>query len=272
MIVRWVSRFRYHAVAVACMFLAGCAARLPSSFPITGETRTAVLKEYLFFQQRCYSTPPIDADISLEIEGFGRHFRASGMLQIQPPSSLRTTILDQVGRPLFIMIADGQSLTLVNSMKGEALIGTIASITRESSEYLDLGSEEVVRLLTGRYAPSLNTIVDVRRERQAGDYYAWLIFPAAEENRHNILFDPSANRIMRHVLSDESGDILLDIRYSWGEEKRGGCALPSALLMSGASLGGEVTLGYEQVIPQPAIPENTFHLTLPDHYNVRRIE
>lgn len=270
MIFAWRSRSRYWTVLIACILLAGCAARLPSSLPLAEGSRQDILARYQTFRQRDCSAP-IDADILLEMDTFGKHLKASGMLQVQPPSSLRTTILDQLGRPLFILIAAGESLTLVNSMKGEALVGTVASITRENSDYLDLGTEEVIRLLTGRYAPSPYSIVDVRRDKQSG-ICAWLIFPAPDENRHNILFDPVAERILRHAISDKSGDVLLDIRYSWNNEESSDCSLPAALVMSGTVLGGEVTLRYEQLLLQSVLPEETFHLTLPEHYNIRIVE
>jgi hypothetical protein len=264
------SRLFLYVVLCFSLFQAGCATRLPFSVPASDKVRDEIIARYLTSGQEICSTP-IDADISLEMESFGKHLRASGMLQIQPPSLLRVTILDQVDRPLFILVAKGESLTLVNSMKGEALVGSVREFIRAGNESLNLGIEEIILLLTGRYYPPPSCIMDVRLDQESGKS-VWLVFPAAEEKRLNIVFDPGTGRIMRHVFTDGMGNILLDIGYRWKKDTDENCVLPAELSVGGEVVEGKITLEYDRILSEPVLPESTFQLTLPEHYIIREMK
>lgn len=260
----------YFLAVLWSIFQAGCAEKLPVTMPLAESQREGILAHYQSFRNKdC--TFPIDADVSLDLNSFGRHLKAAGFLQIQPPSFLRTTIVDKVGRPLFILVTAGDSFTLVNSVKGEVFVGSAASIIRDREHPLDLQAEEVVSLLTGRFAPPASFIRDVRSDQQSGTR-VWLVFFLSGKNNHNILFDSGSERIIRHVIDNDAGDILLDINYVWRDEKYGKCSLPETLVLTGAALGGEVRLKYDLIMLPPVLPEKTFELTLPEHYIIKRNE
>ncbi|MDH3329092.1 MAG: DUF4292 domain-containing protein [Desulfobulbaceae bacterium] len=260
----------YFLAVLWSIFQAGCADKLPVSMPIAESQRGDIFAHYQSFRNNdC--THPIDADVSLDLNSFGRHLKAAGFLQLQPPSLLRTTIVDKVGRPLFILVTAGDAFTLVNSMKGEVFVGSAASIIRDREHPLDLQPEEVVSLLTGRFAPPVSFIRDVRSDQQS-DTTVWLVFSLSGKNSHNILFEPESERIIRHIIGNDAGDILLDINYVWRDEKRGKCSLPDKIMITGAALDGEVRLKYDLIMLPPVLPEKTFELNLPEHYIIKRNE
>ncbi|MDW7772064.1 MAG: hypothetical protein SCH71_04150 [Desulfobulbaceae bacterium] len=260
----------WYPVLFWSFFQAGCAARLPASIPLAEEQRGEILAHYQSFQKRDCSIP-LDADISLDARSFGKNWKSTGFFLIQPPSRLRMTIVDPVGRPLFILIAAENFFTLVNTGKGEALVGSAAALAGENEDFAEFRAEDVISLLTGRFLPPPFLLTDMRRDKES-DTFVWLVFAAAAEKSHNILFDPDEKRIVRHIFADPGGEILLDIRYGPGEENSGTCSMPDALVITGSAVGGEVTLRYDLVMPRGVIPESNFELTLPEHYNIRRME
>lgn len=190
---------------------------------------------------------------------------------LQPPERLRATIIDTMGRPLLILIGSGDSFTLVNSPRGEALIGTVYGLTRETDRPVDLQAGDVISLLTGRFFPPPPLLEDMRRDKEIAAF-VWLYFSAEGDIRHNILFDPQTGRIMRDILHDGEGNILLDVRYLRENEGAAECSLPDGLVISGDALGGEVTLKYDLVMRPQAIPDNTFELELPEHFVIKRMD
>jgi len=260
----------YVLILICCIIQAGCAVKLPQSTPIKGSERAYILDRYISLQKKdCAQS--IDADVSFELKTFGKHQKATGFLQIQPPSLLRITIVDQVGRPLFILVSTGKTFTLVDSMQGQGIIGSVESISKQEGEPLYLQADEVISLLQGRLTPAESYLQDVRQDKRTSEL-VWLIFSPHEENRHNVLFNPEAGRIERYVVDNKSGDIILDIDYSWNDLIGDKCPMLQEIKVTGAFFQGEITLKYDLILPEAVVPENVFELTLPEHYTIKRIE
>ncbi len=252
------------------LLLTGCAGRLPRSSPIQGDERASIIERYRSLLQRDCGRP-MDADVSFELKTFGRHRNATGFLQVLPPSFLRATINDPVGRPVFLLVSTGETFILVDSLKGRGIAGSVESITRQDGEPLYLQPEEVVALLQGRLAPPVSSLQDVRRERAAPGP-AWLIFSPRQGNRQSILFDPAAGRIRRYVVEGTGGEIILDVVYTWSDAVEEQCPVPLEIKVSGTVFQGEVSMTYDAVMPDAEVPESLFQLTLPEHYTIRYLD
>lgn len=249
----------------------GCAPKLPSTLPVTDVQRQNVLDRYQTFRARDCNDP-LDADIAMNLQSFGTSLQADGFMQIQPPGQFRVTIIDQLGRPAVILIGSKDLLTLVNIAKGRALIETVSSLTRESDNPVDLATSEIVSLLTGRLAQPVSDLLDMRLDRETGTLY-WLIFPSRNKNRHAALFNPETQSIIRHIITDQEGKIILDIMYRDKAGIKAECPLPEELTITGGSLGGgEITVRYERVTRPEMIRESTFEIDLPEHYIIERKE
>ena len=261
---------RYFPVVFFLLFLTGCAARLPQTIPVSQTQKDDILAHYLDSRSRDCDFP-VDADVILDIRSFGRKMMVDGYLQIQPPSFVRATVLDKVGRPLFILVAKGDELTFVDSMKGKALIGPVGSLIRNNDFPVRMETGEFAALLIGRFFPDELLLQDIRTEEKT-KRSAWLVFSAPGGNLNRILFDFSAERIIRHAVENREGDILLDIRYEWNDEIKDQCSPPSTLSVSGEVLDGEVELLYTRVMRPEQISPDVFELSLPDHYRIRHAE
>lgn len=269
MIFRWPSLLIF-LLLIWCFVQAGCVSRLPESYPVAAGQQKNILKCYNSFREKNVALP-IDSDIKVDLQSFGSHMTADGYLQMQPPRLLRMTIIDKVGRPAFVLLGNGEEITMVNAMKGEALTGTIYSLTRKEDNPVALQTDDVLGLLTGRFAPDPTFLLNIRQDKKTGSL-VWLIFSSTGGNQNSILFDPSSECILRHVINKPSGEILMDIEYVREGEKNAGCTLPGRLRLTGSSLGGEIVLQYEKLYPVEAIPDKTFELDLPKHYKIRRME
>jgi hypothetical protein len=262
--------FSFLLVLGCGIFLAGCADRLPRSTPLQGDERESVIERYRS-QLNKDCGKPMDADVSFELKTFGSHQKATGFLQVLPPSFLRVTIVDPVGRPVFILVSAGETFIMVDSVKGQGVAGSIESITKQDGEPLYLQPSEVVSLLQGRLTPQVSSLLDVRREKHTRDR-AWLIFALHKDNKHSVLFDPAAGRIERYVVESTSGDIILDVDYTWGDAIKEECPVPLQIKVSGTVFQGEVIMKYDFVSPDAKVPERIFQLTLPEHYTIRYLD
>ncbi len=262
--------YPYCLILVCCILLAGCSAKLPQTTPVEGKEREYLLDRYQVLHNRACAKS-IDADVSFVLKTFGKHQKAAGFLQVLPPSSLRVTIFDQIDRPIVIFVSTGETFTLVDSMNGQGIVGSVESITKHEGASLYLQPDEVITLLQGRLTPETSCLLEVRKDKNNSEL-AWLIFSPNEKNRHNVLFDAEAERIHRYVIGNSMGKILLDIKYTWRDVIEGDCILPDELKVTGAVLKGDVTLKYDHVIVDAVIPESIFKLTLPEHYNIKVIE
>lgn len=261
---RFVFQFFLFCFLFCCLTLTACVKKLPSTLPLPVEQRENALYLYQLFREENCSIP-LDTDISIDIDTFAKHIKASGYMQLQHPENFRITLVDPVGRPLYIFVAADDYLTLVNSMKGEVRIGSVSAFLRDLEQDIYLEPDQVIPLLTGRFAPDSSYIMDVRRD-ELNSGLVWLVFSLDDGREHHVLFDTTNSRILRHIIITDSDDIELDIKYTWNKTETNLCNFPGALNITSDNLGGEAVLNYDLVLRPKRIPDKTFQLSLPSHY------
>ncbi len=262
---------RCGALFLVCGFLlAGCAGRLPSTAPVAGNAKTLVLKRFQdFLDRECARS--VDADVTLSWQALWSGATVRGMLQIQKPAMLRYTAVDPLGRPLFIIVSDGVTFTAVDTLKGEGYTGPVTSPFWRKYVPEGISPKELFFWLSGGLQPGELRVDDVRLGKNSP--WPWIILSAAGGLRHQVLFDPAAGRILRHVVTDRDRTILLDVTYSGAVRPQddSGCPWPEELEIKGAAIPGTIRIRFDRILSEAVLPAATFRLALPVHYPVHKI-
>ena len=238
--------------------------------PLDYKEKQQIFSRFQDFQNRTCDNS-IDADVTLELTTLGKSEKASGILQARIPSFVRYAVTDPLGRSLLLFASDGRTFTLVNSRKGEGYTGSTGS--RYFTKYVPAGvlPEDVFSWLSGRL--SLNRLVFELAGRGKDQIQAvWLQAEGSGKNSHHVLFDPQTERILRHLVADNSRDILFDVRYENYVQDRSRCPWPMKLTIESKEITGTVTLYYEQVYFNSSFNPGLFQLSLPPHFKIKSVE
>lgn len=253
---------------LAVFLLAGCAGKAPRTSTLESNEKEQVRAAYAqFAQQTCPLS--LDGDVTLEVRMLGRTEKSAGILQYEGPSSFRYTMVDPLGRSLFIMATDGFTFTMVYNREAKAVTGSTAS--RFWRDYVPDGvsAADIVLLLAGR-PPADMSLKDVRSDRDSAGF--WLYGVGEEGIRHEILTDPQTSRVLRHILKDGRETVLFDVgydRYAAGDQP---CPLPMTLRVAGKTITGTILLHFDRMFSGQPIPARTFQITPPGHFLVQEVE
>ena len=87
-----------------------------------------------------------------------------------------------------------------------------------------------------------------------------------------MLFSQKDNQVTRHIVEGENKIILLDVVYSDYDSTTPHCAKPNQLKIEGTEITGTLTIHFDEFFPKGLISPDIFHLTLPEHFNVKNVE
>jgi outer membrane lipoprotein-sorting protein len=248
----------------------GCASKIPLSLPLAESEKPFILNQLQEFQSRnCIES--LDADVTLEWEMYGKTKKIPGMLQLQAPSFLRYSVVDPLGRQLFILVSDGNSFSLVDNSKAKALTGQVNSNFWKKYIPSFITSKDYISWLTGRLPAEPFEVKEVRRDKKSVKAI-WLITGWKNTIRHHVLFFPETGQVTRHIVEGENKDILLDVMYTNYDSGSLSCAKPLLLKVEGTKISGTVKVHFDEILPETLIPPSIFHLNLPAHFTVKIVE
>jgi hypothetical protein len=228
-----VRRFWRHALqylivllCVSVVFIQGCAKSVLQTYPASDQEIEAALAAFSRYQtisaQVCACCLDAEADAALAVSGwFSDHTgKLSGYLQAMKPGYIRFVALNPLGQPLFIFVTDGNMFKSLNVLEEKAYLGPVHS--QAYKKFAPPGFEPQFSFywLTGMFRPGDIRIQEVMRDREQGKF--WLQIQHANARTDSmILFDARQLLILRHVLRNEEGEHLFDIRYGDHQELPG---------------------------------------------------
>lgn len=259
------------ALLVCCLLLAGCAGRLPRTYPLTVVEKEHVLSRFEeFLHHRCLRV--LDADVTLEMQMLGKSEIAPGMLQAMSPSYLRYTVADPLGRSLAIVVTDGTTFTMVDNRRAEAVTGPVESGFWYEFFPPGVYVEDFIPWLTGRL-PDQDFQINATLGDRDDPTLVWMISPAGEGMWHDIGFDFAAGVMRRHILRSETDNkALLDVRYIRYNMEDAQCPLPMELEVAGQSITGTLLIRFDRIFTDTTLSPRIFLLDIPDHYTVEEVE
>lgn len=256
---------------VCCLLLAGCAGKLPRTYSLTVSEREQILTRLDgFMQRRCSGA--LDADVTLEMRFLGKTETAPGMLQALPPSYLRYTVTDPLGRSLAIVVTDGSTFTMVDNRNAEAVTGPVDSAFWNEFVPAGIFVEDIIPWLNGRLSDQDFRITGVYGDRDV-PALAWLISVTGDGLTHEIGFDYAEGVLRRHILkNDADNTVVLDVKYTRYSQKDTQCPVPLELAVEGRSITGTLFIRFDRVFTDSTLSPRIFQLVLPDHYTVNEVE
>jgi len=213
----------------------------------------------------------LDADVTVQWQGYGKNGTIPGMLQMQAPSLLRFSVVDPLGRQHFILVSDGDTFTLINNSRSTAYAGPADSPFLRRYIPACISPHHYHDWLTGRLPFGEGSFKHFRWDAESPEA-VWLITGWEDGVRHHVLFAPESATIKQHLVEGEDGGVLLDVVYDDYQANELDCLLPHLLRIEGATISGTALVRYDKIFPVREIPERHFQIVIPDHFTVETVE
>lgn len=256
-------------LSVLLLFLSGCA-KLPCSVAVSVEERLAAessFKEMLAAHRECGRC--CDADVIVTLESPLRYGTFSGYLEVMPPSYLKFVGLNPLGQPLVVLNTDGRNFQYVVVPEAMGYEGSVRAKAFENYSPEGFMPEVSYYFLTGRLWPEPPPISDVGKDPDTMGY--WITFISDNGSKQSlVLFEPHEKYLLRHLVLDRNGSILMDIQYgdyqlTDPKAKDGGrtCRLPGTITLTSGSHNGVLKLSLRDWATDVSFCEKDFWVEIP---------
>lgn len=270
----------------------GCTRTVLQTYPASSDEIATVKEAFARFRQfgreQCSCCLDAEVDVTVSISGWisDHTGKFSGYLQAMQPGYMKFVAINPLGQPLYIFTTDGRIFTGLNVHTEKAYLGSVQSQTYMKFAPLGFEPEFSYYWLTGRLPPGDTRIVAVTRNREPGKF--WLRIhrvPATTDSM--ILFDPANLLILRHVMLDERGERLVDIRYddyqsmaaaadiygnvapanlAAGNGAATSCKVPATISIASREDAGEIGLRLYAFLKEPHLAAEDFAVHIPENF------
>jgi len=256
------------ALLFSVLLLAGCAGNLPPTIPLTGaqvEDASALVQRIR--ERRCPDF--LDADVTINWQGYGQSRTLSATLQVSERSGLRVSFLDPLFRPFLILAAGGTTFILVDNQQGRAYTGRVDSSFLHKYIPAGLQLSTCFSLLAARF-PSIKTPL-LRCARSEKENTYWFVFTGRNGGRQHLEIDPDSGLLLRQLLVDADQSIILDVRYDSYQFLQKECFYPVHIFIEGKDISGSMQISLDKLYNTP-LADAIFHLEIPEHFRVTEVE
>jgi outer membrane lipoprotein-sorting protein len=279
-------------VSASVLFSQGCARSILQTVPAAGdeigEATTAFSRYQEMYQGHCGCCLDAEANAAVSVSGwFSNHTgKLSGYLQAMAPGYIKFVALNPLGQPVYILVTDGSEFKSLNVLERKAYLGSVYSETFKKFSPPGFEPEHSFYWLTGRLEPEELQVKAVRRDRELPAY--WLqVRHAKSGNDSMVLFDPRELLVLRHVLLDEKGELLVDVKYEAyqseaGKEYRhseddqagenhtapgeGMCSVPGRIHVSSGSGAQDIEIALSSLLAGADFVPEDFSLEVPANF------
>lgn len=253
---------------IALFFMCGCAAKLPRlEAPSVQQQEAAEI-----MLQRYLERPRIaalDADIRIHWDMPASSGGVDGLLQVQKEGLLRLTIVDPLGRSLYILVSNGRTFTLVDNQEGKGYQGAVEAEFLESYIPAHIISGDLFSLLGGLMPGEREQVDEVGID---GKNIIWYAFRAGR-NEHRILLEGAAPVMRRHVIEDNRQGENTSIAYSdYFPVDPAGSLWPRLITLTGNSIYGTLQLEIKDVVSVLPGDAANFQIAIPPHFSRERVQ
>ncbi|MCX5875671.1 MAG: hypothetical protein NT087_05125 [Deltaproteobacteria bacterium] len=263
------------------LLLSGGCATLPSTKPLAElqqQQAVVLFRETMARQQDCPSC--LDAQVRLSLKSVVQNGTISGFIQAKAPSFLKFTGLNPLGQPLLFLTTDGTFFryVVVPEAKGYEGLVTAAAFKKYAPQGFD--PAHGFYWLSGRLAPEKLRIFSVAEDPEG--HGLWLELAYADDAsaggllRRHVLFDPAQRVILRHLVADPDGRIMVDVRYDdYAKASEGGsdnCRLPGVIRIHANNNGALMELTLGDWLPDASFNAGDFRVDLPLGFTLVPVE
>lgn len=212
----------------------------------------------------------LDASAAVSIKSLWRSGTVEGYLQAMQPSYLKFVGVNPLGQPFLLFATDGDLFRLVSVPDAKGYEGTVQA--RAFRKYAPRGFDPKAGFawLTGRLPGDLDKVLEVEREDGAENVYWITVGLRNSPLTHQVLFDAVDEVIRRHIVLDEGGAMLLDVRYEGyvpAPEGNGAqhirCRFPAKITVTSGDHNGTLSVAFSDWLPAPRFGPADFVLRIP---------
>ena len=262
-------RFRQQWCVLCCLLLlSGCASQFPRTLAVNGpelDRGRAGLERFL--EKSCFRA--VDADVRLGWQAYGQHETYPATLQAMAPSFLRCAAVDPLGRPVVLLVTDGDVFSVVDNRHAEGYVGSTDSDF--IGRYLPAGisGHDLFFWLSGRIPTSGLQVLSVRKAAQGTMF--WYELDYGDRMVHRVALD--GDHLSRHLVLDEEGRVVVDVRYGNYSDAAGAgqCAWPATIEISGKDSVAVLSLEFTRIYSFSLLQKKLFQVQFPDHFTVHRV-
>jgi hypothetical protein len=250
------------------LLLGGCAIKLPQTEQLGGRgLKQAEARLNAFMGQSCVEAA--DSDVKLTWRAYAQQETYPATMQAAAPALLRLALNDPLGRPLFLLGADGKTFTLADNRKSLGYTGSteLKFIRRFLPAFIPM--DDMFFWLSGRVRPERMRAAAARLD---GEGRVWWHGGSSDGKTVHILALDEENRLSRHLIADKQTDeVLFEARYSGYQKTPKDCAWPGRIELAGKALEAEYTIEFSEIFGFSPIEPQRFHVTLPPHFTVKQM-
>lgn len=253
------------------LFLLNSCAGLPGSINISSREEKIVSDSFnavLARQQDCGSS--LDANVTVTFNSFLQSGTVSGYFQAMSPSYVKFVGENLFGQPIIVFTTDGENYSYATVLEQKVYEGGVTSRTYKKYAPTGFMPDLGFYWLTGRLLPAQSKVLDVGRQKDGENY--WIKLSGEQENIFSlVLFDSKKQIVRRHILVDDKGKALLDMRYSDFNkpDNRDGesiCMLPGDIVVKSSGHRASLEIHFRDWLEHAEFPENDFELFFPSSF------
>ncbi len=249
--------------------LSGCASKLPKTIPLAAVQQQEADNIFMAFLQ-VPQPNALDADIRLGWDVLGSKGGVDAVLQLQKPAFLRLSANDPLGRALISVVSDGASFTMVDNRVGRIYQGKTYSNFWRSYVHEAILAEDLFFLLGGLLPRMESNVVKTAQDAEKPGF--WYVWKDERSMTHHVLLDWRSREMIRHLLLDPQGDLVLDITYSaYSVSPTARFNWPRHLQITGKAITGTVTVQVNKVYSHAQQVAALFHVIPPQHFIVEQV-
>ena len=253
---------------IFCLLLvSGCGSKLPRTVAVSGpELEQAQAELDRFLEKSCVSS--IDSDVRLEWQAYGQQGIYPATVQAASPAYFRFAVVDPLGRPVLLLVIDGRTFTLVDNKKGAGYTGRLDSdfIRRYLPE--SVSGADLFLWISGQVRQEGLRVLSARRAAD-GEVF-WYEIDYGDRLLHLLALEH--DQLVRHLVLDAEGTVIFDVQYRDYSATPADCGWPGKITVAGKAMAADFTLEFTRMYSFSPLPEQLFHLQLPQHFTVHQLQ
>lgn len=267
-------------IALSLLLTGGCAT-VPATRPLAEmqqQQAVALFRETMARQQDCPCC--IDAQVRLSLKSLVQNGTISGFVQAKAPAYLKFTGLNPLGQPMMFLATDGTFFryVAVPESKGYEGLVTAAAFKKYAPQGFD--PAHGFYWLAGRLAPEKLRIFSVSEDPEGQGLWLELAYGADTSEgkplRRHVLFDPAQQVILRHLVADPDGRIMVDVRYDdYTQASEGGsanCRMPGLITIHANHNGAIMELALGDWLLDASFNAGDFQVEMPSGFTLIPVE